>query len=109
MNLYCMETERGFRYWVTAEGNISKAFDPFTQEWVQPKNAAFSQQWKLAGFAPILPFGRVGAIQPAMELVDHDMRYQNGRGRYAAVDVDHGTMRLWSDRIVNFSLSREEI
>lgn len=109
MKLYCMETERGFRYWVTQEGDISKAYDPFMPKWVQPKDAKFSHQWRLVGLAQTLPFGRTGPVQSAFTLLDHEMRYRNGRGRYVAVDMDHGTMRQWGDRIVNFFESREEI
>lgn len=108
MKLTCIETETGFRYWVSPEGYIAKAFDPHQQQWTQPNAVQFSREWRLMGFAPLLRFGGIGTIEPANKILGRDMRYKNGRGRYVAIDIDHGTLRQWSDRVVSYFETRQE-
>ena len=110
MKLRCIETERGFRYWVSPDKFLVRAYDPYTQEWTQPSPTRFSSEWRLMGFAPVLPFGRTGPVQPDYELLDRITRFKNGRGMYVAVDYDHGTVRQWSDRVVNYyQIKGEEV
>ena len=109
MKLTCIETEAGYRYWVSPDACIAMAYDPYRQKWTQPDSAQFSGEWRLMGFAPLLRFGGIGDLQPGSEILGQNMRYKNGRGRYVAIDMDHGTLRQWSDRVVRYFAVRGEV
>lgn len=77
--------------------------------WAIPKESygkklkpVFTGQWRLQGFAPIKPFGRIGAVIKPEDMTMEDLRYKNGKGRFEAIDCDHGTFRIWGNRPLFF-------
>ena len=62
-----------------------------------------SESWRCAGFCMAKPFGRFGGLESIEAVAGKEMRYKNGKGKYFLVDYDHGTPRMWSDRIIGVS------
>jgi len=58
-----------------------------------------SGKWKLTGFSPILPGGRVSdyvlSVEDYLLLPDDKRYYKNGKSKFAITDLDHGTNRVW--------------
>ena len=71
-------------------------------EITQSINNSFSGNWKLLGFRMIYPFARTGNLINPLEMLDQNMKFKNGKGRYVLVDLDHGTTRQWGDHICGF-------
>ena len=69
----------------------------------------FSGDWKVSGIREILPFGNIGrriSIKEAAEKINK-FTFKNGNGKYLLEDVDHGTTRIWGDRIIKiFTITR---
>jgi hypothetical protein len=64
----------------------------------------FSGQWRLEGFCEVLPFNQLNfsnMISP-LNLLGEEMTFKNGKGKYFLVDYDHGSTRVWSERITGF-------
>jgi len=63
----------------------------------------FSGGWTISGVAPVVPFGQVGFMRSIESILDGKdevaLVYKNGRGNHVVVDNDHGTDRIWSDRV----------
>lgn len=53
--------------------------------------------WRWLGLCKKLPFGRLEPIIFRKDCFDiTDLKYTNGKYRYAVIDFDHGTKRIWS-------------
>lgn len=100
MRIKILETQSGRRYAVSEKNELAQF--RLDRPGYAALNFDFSGAWRLMGFAPILPFGRIGSPIPPDDMLDKNMRYQNRKGAYAVVDYDHGTYRIWGDRAVNF-------
>jgi len=71
----------------------------------QRENEGPSGKWMLKGFCRILPGGRVSdwpiSVQEYLALSEEERYYKNGKSRYAILDVDHGTTRMWGGNSFN--------
>jgi len=90
-------TERTFHYHVDENNNIL----PWPT-FPDGKPSKPSGDWKLLGFCRRLPFGQLGPLIPPEEMLGKEMRFANGRGAYVAVDLDHGTYRIFCDRVKGY-------
>ena len=92
------------RYIVNDDGMITQ-FNPD----IPYEQHKFSGGWKVAGIHEVLPFGNIGrriAVKEAAEKI-HKFTFENGKGKYLLEDVDHGTTRIWGDRIIKiFTITR---
>lgn len=91
--MYRIQTESLKYYNIHDNGNIERLDIKHTP----------SNNWRCWGFCEIKPFGHLGKrITPAelLECSDYGhTTFKNGRGKYYLIDYDHGTYRLWGDRI----------
>ena len=58
-----------------------------------------TEKWLLRGFCEVLPFGQIGQLRTIEDMVSEPLTFKNGKGKYLLADYDHGTNRLWGDRI----------
>lgn len=62
-----------------------------------------SGHWTCIGFREVLPFGRLGRLISAKELIARSKNgwttFKNGNPRFRLCDNDHGTHRIWGDGI----------
>lgn len=90
---YAIQTEHGHIYFIDENYCIT------SENWTKP-----SMDWQLCCLRRVKPFGHVG-LPLSIEIVlsehpDGNLRFKNGRGKYVVQDYDHGTQRIWSDRVV---------
>lgn len=61
---------------------------------------SFSGQWKVRGLCLVQAFGHLKLIRDWRSMVGKNLKFKNGRGKYCLADYDHGTNRVWGERIV---------
>ena len=95
---YHMLSESNKHYVVDEQMNISQAHWALHEDY-----GLHSGKWKLNGFRKVLSFNHLGTLVSIRDLIDSKLplRFKNGRGRFIVEDIDHGTKRYWSDRIVS--------
>lgn len=100
MRVKILETQSGQIYIVSDKNELTQYRYDFLKGGLQRPH--FSGNWRLTGFAKVLPFGHIGPSIPPEELLGKNMKFKNGRGAYVALDYDYGTHRIWGDRVVAF-------
>lgn len=98
--MYMVESKLPYmirRYIVNDDGMITQ-FNPN----IPYEQHKFSGGWKVVGIREVLPFGNVGRLVPIKEAAEkiNKFTFKNGSGKYLLQDVDHGTTRIWGERIV---------
>jgi len=88
--MYQIKTESNKYYNIDNDNNIIR---------LDMKDFQPSNKWKLIGFVKILPFNNLSTIINIDRLLDCDIKFKNGKGKYLLIDLDHGTTRQWGDRI----------
>jgi len=96
---YIITTESLSQYVVNEDMEITQLEYQFPN-YLQPN---FSGKWVVRGLAEVLPFGNIGRVQPISDLVGKDLKFKNGKSKYVLYDIDHGTTRLWGNRISSVS------
>lgn len=68
-----------------------------------------TDEWLFAGILPTntTRLKRVVNYQSLKVSLPTALKYKNGKPRYNVVDVDHGTIRVWSDGITNLQWSEQ--
>ena len=88
MKIKVLETQSGQRYIVSDKNELNQFRLSFTKEGTfQPR---FSGDWKLVGFAKVLPFGHIGPEIPPDEVLGQNMKFKNGRGAYVVLGKCRG-------------------
>jgi len=82
---YTIKTQSGRYYYIDSANRIIRADMEFSP----------SGQWTFIGLSD-----RYGRFITMAHLDSGDTTYKNGKGKYWLHDRDHGTHRIWSDRIV---------
>ena len=100
MRIKILETQSGQRYIVSEKNELAQYRYDFSKGGLQ--RPQFSGNWKLVGFAQVLPFGHIGPDIPPEKVLGQDLKFKNGRGAYMVLDYDYGTHRIWGDRAVAF-------
>lgn len=90
MSLFTISTQNGKRYAIHSNGRIQRLDMPFTP----------SDSWRLLGIEHVkrrefIPFDR---ISPEM-VASLQLAYKNGKPQYTVRDLDHGTVRIWGNRL----------
>ena len=103
MKKYCIYTDSGKYYYIIEKGGKSCIIQ--ADRYRKHGENAISEQWHLKGFSEILPFNNLGSVK-SIEALSKEAtdkygycKFKNGRGKYALIDYDHGTTRIWGDRI----------
>lgn len=97
MKLY-IRTVMGHQYHIHESGDIQR-LDMY------PSNTPFipSGQWKMIGIRhikkSILVELRTLLTNIPEILNGSSIRYKNGKSQYTLIDLDHGSIRMWGDRI----------
>lgn len=91
-------TDRRERYLVTEEDNIIRTDIDHSP----------SGKWKAVGVVEVLPFGRLGDMQSLESVAETNMRFKNGKGRFMLVDFDHGSQRIWGNRVVAIDRAQDQ-
>ena len=92
---YVLVTPYGNRYELDVEGHVLRYSNGLNRY-----NATMEElgTWKVAGLRQIGPFNRLGHLIPLAQAVKiTDWSFKNGKPRYTAQDLDHGTTRVWGN------------
>jgi len=96
----------------TASGKyfIVRVSDGAITQYTGQKTPKFSGQWIVSGFRESKAFGKLGKLISVQEFVySHaELSFGNGKERYFIQDIDHGTVRVWSDKLKAFSTLKIE-
>lgn len=88
-------TQRGECYKVDLKtGNMSQNNFPFSGGW---KFVCF----KMFNKGAFIHLSDIQNNPKIIEEVSRDWRFKNGSGKYVVRDLDHGTLRQWSERVSN--------
>lgn len=76
MRIKILETQSGQRYIVSEKNELAQYRYDFSKGGLQ--RPQFSGNWRLVGFAKVLPFGHIGPDIPPEEVLGQDMKFKNG-------------------------------
>ena len=98
---YEITTPYGDRYILNSLGNVLEYSNGFKwQNYNYPTRSLKENldTWKVLGLVEIKPFNNLGYLIPLKEAVKiKSYSFKNGRPRYTATDLDHGTTRVWGN------------
>lgn len=95
---YHILTEQRSHYIVDDNMNLSQA------QWASHKEYGLpSGKWKLKGLHEVRAFNHLGPLINIKKLVDAEvpLTFKNGKGIYVIEDLDHGSARTWTDRVIS--------
>lgn len=87
---YEIRTPYGNYYTLNEKGQVMEYSNGF--------KSSGSDSWKVLGLVELKPFGRIGKLIPLSEAVKITcFTFKNGNPKYTAIDLDHGTRRMWGN------------
>ena len=87
---YEIRTPHGDRYLINEVGQVLEYSNGFKSDG--------SDDWKIVGICELKPFGHIGRPIPLNRAVKIEkFTYKNGNPKYTAMDLDHGTCRIWGN------------
>lgn len=115
--IYCFGTQRDKYYYIKEDNNT--CYLTSAERYHRLGDEAFSKNWRFCGIQKINNNGYLGNLylNTPKEIINYyneernkdnftPFRYKNGKGKFVIFDCDHGTNRMWYDRIVSFFLKK---